>query len=390
MATRTENAHSTLKGWAGVAAITASLFVFLTTELMPVGLLTPVSSSLDISVGAAGLMVTLYGVSAGLGVPFVVAWTRRINRRVLLSTLLAILTAGNLITALAPGYPLVLATRLVMGFANGAFWAIGVGMAMRIVPERHANRAAAVVMSGISIATVLGMPLGTVLERLVGWQSTFLIWSGLSVLVFLAVLVLVPSLPSANAVPVREVFGLPRVNARLRSVLITVVLFVLGHFGVYTFIRPFLEGTSSASPAFVTVCLIVFGAGGAVGNFVAGHFVAKNVLVSFAVGAAGLVTSLLLLLAVGHGQVGALAALVLWGLSYGVVQLSQLTMTQRSAPDTFEAAMSLNTLAYNTSIALGALFAGLLADHAGITSVVWFGVVLTAASLLFTVGTRRT
>ncbi|RSN17602.1 MFS transporter [Streptomyces sp. WAC 05977] len=390
MATRTENAHSTLKGWAGVAAITASLFVFLTTELMPVGLLTPVSSSLDISVGAAGLMVTLYGVSAGLGVPFVVAWTRRINRRALLSTLLAILTAGNLITALAPGYPLVLATRLVMGFANGAFWAIGVGMAMRIVPERHANRAAAVVMSGISIATVLGMPLGTVLERLVGWQSTFLIWSGLSVLVFLAVLVLVPSLPSANAVPVREVFGLPRVNARLRSVLITVVLFVLGHFGVYTFIRPFLEGTSSASPAFVTVCLIVFGAGGAVGNFVAGHFVAKNVLVSFAVGAAGLVTSLLLLLAVGHGQVGALAALVLWGLSYGVVQLSQLTMTQRSAPDTFEAAMSLNTLAYNTSIALGALFAGLLADHAGITSVVWFGVVLTAASLLFTVGTRRT
>ncbi|MBE1579820.1 MFS transporter [Amycolatopsis roodepoortensis] len=390
MATRTENAHSTLKGWAGVAAITASLFVFLTTELMPVGLLTPVSSSLDISVGAAGLMVTLYGVSAGLGVPFVVAWTRRINRRVLLSTLLAILTAGNLITALAPGYPLVLATRLVMGFANGAFWAIGVGMAMRIVPGRHANRAAAVVMSGISVATVLGMPLGTVLERLVGWQSTFLIWSGLSVLVFLAVLVLVPSLPSANAVSVREVFGLPRVNARLRSVLITVVLFVLGHFGVYTFIRPFLEGTSSASPAFVTVCLIVFGAGGAVGNFVAGHFVAKNVLVSFAVGAAGLVTSLLLLLVVGHGQVGALVALVLWGLSYGVVQLSQLTMTQRSAPDTFEAAMSLNTLAYNTSIALGALFAGLLADHAGITSVVWFGVVLTAASLLFMVGTRRT
>ncbi|HET6287065.1 MAG TPA: MFS transporter [Amycolatopsis sp.] len=390
MVTRTENVQSTRKGWAGVAAITASLFVFLTTELMPVGLLTPVSSSLDISVGAAGLMVTLYGVSAGLGVPFVVAWTRRINRRVLLSTLLAILTLGNLITALAPSYPLVLATRLVMGFANGAFWAIGVGMAMRIVPKRHANRAAAVVMSGISVATVLGMPLGTILERLVGWQSTFLIWSGLSVLVFLAVVVLVPSLPSANAVSVREVFGLPRLNARLRSVLITVVLFVLGHFGVYTFIRPFLEGTSSASPAFVTVCLIVFGVGGAAGNFVAGHFVAKNVLASFTVGAAGLVASLLLLLFVGHGRTGAMIALVLWGLSYGVVQLSQLTMTQRSAPDTFEAAMSLNTLAYNTSIALGALFAGLLADHAGITSVVWFGVVLTAASLLFTAGTRRT
>ncbi|WP_410658847.1 MFS transporter [Amycolatopsis sp. lyj-112] len=389
MVTRTERAPSALRGWAGVAAITASLFVFLTTELMPVGLLTPVSSSLGITVGAAGLMVTLYGVSAGLGVPFIVAWTRRINRRVLLSVMLGILAVGNLITSLAPSYPLVLATRLVMGFANGAFWAIGVGMAMRIVPERHANRAAAVVMSGISVATVLGMPLGTILESLTSWQTTFLIWSGLSVLVFVAVLLLVPSLPSQNTVSVREVLGLPRKNVRLRLVLVTVVLFVLGHFGVYTFVRPFLENNSSTSSTFITVCLIVFGIGGAAGNFIAGYTVAKRLMASFVVGAAALVASLLLLLAIGHGQAGAMIALVLWGVSYGVVQLSQLTMTQAAAPETFEAAMSLNTMAYNTSIALGALFAGLLADNAGITSVVWFGVVLTAASLLFTVGTRR-
>src|SRR4051812_47345683 len=90
------------RGWLGVAAITASLFVFLTTELMPVGLLTPLSTSLDISVGAAGLMVTLQGISAGLGVTFIVAWTRRVNRRVLLSALLAVLALGNLVTAVSP------------------------------------------------------------------------------------------------------------------------------------------------------------------------------------------------------------------------------------------------------------------------------------------------
>lgn len=113
--TQNERTHSTSRGWIGVAAITASLFVFLTTELMPVGLLTPLSDSLGISVGTAGLMVTLYGISAGLGVPFIVAWTRRVNRRALLATLLALLTAGNLVTAIAPNYPLVLTTRLVMG-----------------------------------------------------------------------------------------------------------------------------------------------------------------------------------------------------------------------------------------------------------------------------------
>src|SRR5689334_3077461 len=104
MASRDEYSHSTLRPWLGVAAITASLFVFLTTELMPVGLLTPLSKSLGVEVGVAALMVTLYGVSAGLGVTFIVAWTRRVNRRVLLSTLLGILALGNLITAIAPNF----------------------------------------------------------------------------------------------------------------------------------------------------------------------------------------------------------------------------------------------------------------------------------------------
>jgi predicted MFS family arabinose efflux permease len=374
--------------WWGVSAITASLFVFLTTELMPVGLLTPLSASLGTTVGAAGLMVTLYGISAGLGVPFLVAWTRRVDRRVLLCTLLVVLTLGNLVTAVSPNYPLVLATRLLMGFASGVFWAIGVSMAMRIVPERHAGRAAGVVMSGISIATVVGIPLGTVLESLTSWRTTFLIWAGLSVLVLLAVAATVPSLPSGSAVPVREVFRLPLANPRLRLVLVVVVLFVLGHFGAYTFVRPVLESGASATPPFITAALMVFGAGGAIGNWVAGFTVARNPRAGFITGAAGLVGSLLVLLVIGDALVAAIVVLALWGISFGVVQLSQLNMTQAAAPDTFEAAMSLNTLAYNTSIAVAALIGGLLVDHLGVRSVIWFGVALTATSLLVVLATR--
>ncbi len=380
---------SPVRAWSGVAAITASLFVFLTTELMPVGLLTPLSTSLGVTVGVAGLMVTLQGVSAGLGVPFIVAWTRRVDRRILLSALLAVLALGNLVTSVSPSYPLILATRLVMGFASGVFWAIGVSMAMRIVPERHASRAAAVVMSGISIATVAGIPLGTVVESLTDWRTTFLIWAGLSVLVFLAVAIIVPSLPSANAVPVREVFALPVRNLPLRRVLCTVVLFVLGHFGAYTFVRPYLEENASAPPVFITVVLMVFGAAGAVGNFAAGYTVNRSLRGSFLVGCAGLVVSMLLLLTIGSGPAGAVVAMVLWGLSFGAVQLCQVNMTLAAAPETIEAAMSLNTMAYNTSIALGALFGGLFADHLGVTSVVWFGVALTAASLLLTLRRQR-
>ncbi len=389
MVTQDEHPLSPARSWLGVAVITASLFTFVTTELMPVGLLTPVSSNLDVSVGTAGLMVTLYGISAGLGVPFLVAWTRRINRRVLLSALLAVLAVGNLVTALSPNFPLILGTRLVMGFANGVFWAIGVSMAMRLVPGRLASRASAVALSGISIAAVAGMPLGTFLESLTDWRTTFVIWAGLSAVVFLAVALVIPSLPSETAVPAREVFALPFKNLQLRLVVIAVTLYVLGHFGAYTFIRPFAEENSSVTPAFISVLLVVYGVGGAAGNFIAGYTVTRNLRASFIVACTGLVAAMLLLLTIGHTRMGLIAAVVLWGVSFGAANLCQINLTLGAAPDKFEAAMAINTLGYNTSIALGALFGGLFADNFGIASAVWFGVALTAASLVMTLSTRR-
>ncbi|MEV6007690.1 MFS transporter [Streptomyces sp. NPDC051976] len=380
---------STLRPWLGVAVITASLFTFVTTELMPVGLLTPISGSLGIPVGIAGLMVTLYGVSAGLGVPFIVAWTRRVNRRTLLGALLAVLALGNLVTAIAPNYALVLTARLVMGFANGVFWAIGVSMAMRLVPPTHANKAAAVALSGISIATVVGIPLGTFLGSLTSWRTTFLIWSGLSATVLVAVVATIPALASENTVTVREVFALPVRNAALRLIMLTVVLYVLGHFAAYTFVRPFMEQRTSAGATFIAGLLIIYGTGGAIGNFVAGYTVTRNLTATFLTARAGIAAALLLLLTTGHSKPGAIAALALWGLSFGAANLCQVNMTLAAAPDTFEAAMSLNTLAYNTSIALGALAGGLLADASGITSTVLLGLSLTTASLLPALASTR-
>jgi predicted MFS family arabinose efflux permease len=347
------------------------------------------SSSLHVALGVAGLMVTLYGVSSGLGVPFIVAWTRHVNRRLLLSVLLVVLAAGNLITAAAPDFALVMATRLIMGFANGAFWATGVSMAMRLVPARHANRAASIALSGISIATVVGIPLGTFLAGVSSWRTTFLIWSCLSALVFVAVASTIPSLPSDNAVSVREVFGLPRVNVRLRRTMYTVVLYVLGHFAAYTFVRPFMEKDAHASAAFITGLLMIYGAGGAIGNFVAGYSVTKSLKGSYLVARAGIAVSLLSLLALGHSRAGAMVALAVWGLSFGAANLCQINLTLASAPDRFEAAMSINTLGYNVSIALGALIGGVFADRSGVSSAVWFGAALAAGSLLVTLFTRR-
>ncbi|MBN9743660.1 MFS transporter [Amycolatopsis sp. A1MSW2902] len=380
---------SSSRAWLGVAAITASLFVFVTTELMPVGLLTPMSGGLAVSVGIAGMVVTGYGVSAGVGVPFIVAWTRRVDRRALLAALLVVLAAGNLITAHSPDFVVVLATRLIMGFAHGVFWAIGVSMATRLVPDQ-ASRAAAVVLSGMSIGTVVGVPLGTFIADLTDWRTTFTIWAGLSAVVCLLVAAAVPSLPSTDAIPVREIFLLPVRNGRLRAVMITVTLYVLGHFGAYTFIRPFMEGQAAASPGLITILLIVFGVGGAAGNFAAAHTVTRNMKATFVVSCAGLVVSLLLLLLVGNHAAGLAVSVALWGIAFGAANLCQVNMILAAAPDAFEAAMSLNTMGYNISIALGALLGGLFANNVGLTGAMWFGVGLTAAALASAFASMRT
>lgn len=382
MSSSSTASRSPLRAWLSVAAITASLFVFVTTELMPIGLLTPMSGGLAVSVGIAGMVVTGYGISAGVGVPFIVAWARRVNRRTLLAALLVILAAGNLVTAHSPDFGVVLATRLIMGFAHGVFWAIGVSMATRLVPEHHASRAAAVVLSGMSIGTVVGVPLGTFIANLTDWRTTFTIWAGLSAAVCLVVAAAVPSLPSKDAIPVREVFQLPVRNGRLRAVMLTVTLYVLGHFGAYTFIRPFMERQAAVSPELITGLLIVFGVGGAVGNFVAAHTVNKNMKATFVVACTGLVASLLLLLAIGDHTAGLALSVVLWGTAFGAANLCQVNLLLAAAPDTFEAAMSLNTMGYNISIALGALLGGLFATNVGLTGAVWFGVALSAAALL--------
>ena len=134
---------------------------------------------------------------------------------------------------------------------------------------------------------------------------------------------------------------------------------------------------------------MIYGVGGAVGNFVAGHAVTKNPRASFVVACTGLVVALLLLLTIGHTRPGLVLAVVVWGVSFGAANLCQITLMLGAAPDTFEAAMSINTMGYNTSIALGALFGGLFADHLGVDSAVWFGVALTGAALLVTAGTNR-
>lgn len=167
----------------------------------------PVGTDLGVSDGTAGLMVTAPGLVAGFCAPLVTVGAGRLDRRLVLCVLIALMVAANLAAALAPGFAVVLAARLLVGVSVGGFWAIAGGLAVRLVPERHVGRATALVFGGVPTASVLGVPAGTLLGEVIGWRAAFAAVGGLGLVTLTALLLLLPrcrrpgTSPSPNSPP---------------------------------------------------------------------------------------------------------------------------------------------------------------------------------------------
>ncbi|GAA3115402.1 hypothetical protein GCM10020254_72550 [Streptomyces goshikiensis] len=205
------------KGWAAISAVSLGIFCLITSELLPVGLLTPVGDSLGVSDGTAGLMVTVPGLIAGFCAPLVTVGAGRLDRRLVLCVLIALMAVANLAAALAPGFAVVLAARLLVGVSVGGFWAIAGGLAVRLVPERHVGRATAVVFGGVPTASVLGVPAGTLLGELGGWRTAFAAVAALGLVTLIALLLLLPALPADRGIRFGELPALLRDNRAVRA-----------------------------------------------------------------------------------------------------------------------------------------------------------------------------
>jgi predicted MFS family arabinose efflux permease len=162
-----------LRRWAAVTAVSVGTFLLVTAEQLPVGLLVPVGADLRVTDGVAGLMVTVPGIVAAVAAPVVPMMVGRLDRRVLLGGLMALMTLANAMSALAPSYPVLLGSRVLVGIAIGGFWAIAGGLATRLVPEREVPRATTVIFGGVAAANVLGVPVGTLLGGYAGWRIAF-------------------------------------------------------------------------------------------------------------------------------------------------------------------------------------------------------------------------
>lgn len=346
------------KGWAAVCAVALGIFCLITSELLPVGLLTPVGADLGVSDGTAGLMVTVPGLVAGFCAPLVTVGAGRLDRRLVLCVLIALMAAANLAAALAPGFAVVLAARVLVGVSVGGFWAIAGGLAVRLVPRHHVGRATALVFGGVPTASVLGVPAGTLLGELGGWRTAFAAVGALGLATLAALILLLPPLPPTGHLTFARLPALLRANRGVRAGLVVTFLVVTGQFAAYTFVRPVLQDVSGIDAAYVSTLLLGYGVAGVAGNFLAGARGAHRTLLTVS----ACLTVILALIAVLPGAAAGTALLLAWGLAYGGVSVSLQHWMLTSAPASAEAATSLMVAVFNLAIAAGALFGGLAVD----------------------------
>ena len=313
---RKETLRPTPWMWFGVLTVSLGIFSMITAEQLPVGLIPAVAADLDVSTGTAGQTVTAPGVVAAfaaIGVPIVVG---RLDRRVLLAVLLAVMAAASTISAVAPDYAVLIGSRLLVGITIGGFWAIAGSLAMRLVPGPFVARAMVLIFGGVGAAAVLGVPVGTILGQWLGWRAAFGALAGLSAAVLIAALVFLPSLPAPEPVQLRSLLAQLR-NPALVAGLIATALLVAGHYGAYTFVSPALQGISGIGSGIIGLLLLGYGALGMAANVVTGPRAARTPGRPVAVIAAVLGATLALFPLLGVSPWGGTALLLVWGLAYG-------------------------------------------------------------------------
>ncbi len=378
------------RGWVAVLSVALGSFVLVLSEFLPIGLLPAISADLRISIGTTGLLVVATGLMGAIGAPVVTVLTSRVDRRVVLLSLTALLVVSDVLGALAPNLAVLLVARMLLGLGIGGFWSIGAGIANRLVRESAVIRATSFITAGVSVATVVSLPLGAFVSAVATWRAAFLIGAGLGAVALVLQVILLPRIPSIQ--PVRfATLGQLLTVPRARIGLIATALAFIAQFSAYTYVAPYLQQLVRISPTTITIALLAFGVAGIAGNFIAGITLSRSVAGTLTVTKIVLAVAVVSLPLLAWSLPGVFALLVIWGFVWGALPLGLQTWMSQAAPGASEGSLALFVTTIQLAISAGSVIGGLGVGAFGIAFDFYLagGTVLVALLVLLLLGRRR-
>ncbi|MBU3023486.1 MFS transporter [Aestuariibacter sp. A3R04] len=370
-------------------ALTLSAFAIGTTEFVIVGLVPTIAEDLNVTLPSAGLLVSLYALGVAVGAPVLTALTGRWKRKHVLLSLMALFVGGNMLAWQAPGYESLIAARVLTGLAHGVFFSIGSTIATSLVSKEKEASAIAIMFTGLTVALVTGVPLGTWIGQSFGWRATFLVVSGLGLIALIGSALLVPGdLKQSRPAQLKEQFAV-LVQPRLVLVYLMTILGYGGTFTAFTYLAPILQKESGFAPSAISVIMLIYGISVAVGNIYGGKLAdRKGPIRALTLIFSALAVILFALTFTMGSKIGAVITVLIWGaFAFGNVpglQVYVVKLAERFTPNAVDVASGLNIAAFNIGIAVGSILGGAIVEGMSLKDTAWVGALISVAALLAT------
>lgn len=371
-----------MKKWLPVISLTLSTFIFNTSEFIPIGLLTSIADDFAITESKAGLLITIYAwVVALASLPLMMAFAKTENKKLMLS-LVTLFTASHILSGFSNSYVMLMISRIGVACSHAVFWSIVTPLAVHVAPEGHRSTALSMIITGSSIAMIVGLPLGRAVGLMVGWRVTFLLIAILSAIVLCLLAAFLPKVPSDNNISLKTLPTLVSTPALL-CIFVMTALTITGHFTAYSYIEPFLGQAAGFTNGEITMVLSAFGVIGIIVSVLFSKYYDRHQFAFLRVAVLGIcICTLLLGISSGNGFIMVCTCL-LWGLSINCFNISMQSCIIEYSPYGTAIAMSIYSGIYNVGIGAGALVGGIVCSHIGIPFVGYVGGAVSLISALF-------
>lgn len=373
----------TRKEMLPLVGMTVSAFIFNTSEFMPIGLLTDIAGSFSISESKAGMLITVYSwIVMLLSLPLILLVSKIDFRKLFMGTI-ALFGICQIMSVLAPTYGVLMASRIGVACTHAIFWSIASPVAIRLVNEEHRSFALSMVVTGTSIATIAGLPLGRLVGQYMGWRITFLIVGIIAFAVLVYMAFVFPKIASGEQFHVKDLPALLK-NPVLVCLYVQTILFVLGYYTVYSYIEPFMQQVAKLQNNVITIVLLIFGAMGLLGSYLFSKLYDKHRFTFIGAVMATLLVWLLLLLPASKSLATMVLLCAFWGITAMAFNVTTQSEVIRSVDEKGSAvATAIYSGLFNLGIGGGSWIGGIVCDKGAISYIGFVGAIFAAVSVLF-------